>query len=585
MASASPPSTPNVSCTTDDFSDALLQTECLTCKYHWMMHQSSLLHCRSRRPLSLNDVRVAETLLVDDSSDMSQSFGEDSGVFSSSPLSSSSSFSCVEGSPSLSFVFPSRPFSTSPNPHRRLQSCPENRSLVGLSPYCMEALFSEINQDIGASWRKLGRHMLKKEYLLNNIDEDFNGVSEKAYQVLLKWKEDNGASATPQALFRAILHIKCIDVAKKLIILVPSLMPLLHLLDNVITSDWTLYTSRKLNPENLEVEKELLSKDEKVLVCSSTETSGRFVLKQVEDEEKTFAVRKCIDCKALRQQHKRLRKTEEFLKDLQMKQKMIQDLLNVIKELQNHLHTQHQAISQEQVSCHNCGQYMIKQDLVLKELTLLHHELERMIQSKRRISISGIPSERIYNLATRTYTVCEEHKEMHARSRNRRSSCQHPEDQAESDENDDHIEGPLMCALNVIIGIGRRRKVTQSLKSKKPSASNKLKLSKANSNPLSSGESSLSNRHSYLLAQENPIMMPSLHVRTPGDWSGVPAFKMSSDFKMPHPNSTSATRHTYQQNRCPQLPENPASPVSDKNDHQLVSLLWLKGLEPDEMII
>ena len=27
-------------------------------------------------------------------------------------------------------------------------------------------------------------------------------------------------------------------------------------------------------------------------MCSSTETSGRFVLKQVEDEEKTFAVRK-----------------------------------------------------------------------------------------------------------------------------------------------------------------------------------------------------------------------------------------------------------------------------------------------------
>ena len=141
-----------------------------------------------------------------------------------------------------------------------------------------------------------------------------------------------------------------------------------------------------------------------------------------------------------------------------MKQKMIQDLLNVIKELQNHLHTQHQAISQEQVSCHNCGQYMIKQDLVLKELTLLHHELERMIQSKRRISISGIPSERIYNLATRTYTVCEEHKEMHARSRNRRSSCQHPEDQAESDENDDHIEGPLMVSIDCSLGFIKKWK-------------------------------------------------------------------------------------------------------------------------------
>ena len=74
-----------------------------------------------------------------------------------------------------------------------------------------------------------------------------------------------------------------------------------------------------------------------------------------------------------------------------MKQKMVQDLLNVIEQLQNHLLTQHEAITQEQVSCRNCGQYNIKQDLVLKELTLLHHELKRMIKSNRRISFSGIP--------------------------------------------------------------------------------------------------------------------------------------------------------------------------------------------------
>lgn len=154
-----------------------------------------------------------------------------------------------------------------------------------------------------------------------------------------------------------------------------------------------------------------------------------------------------MDCKALRQKKQQLRKTEEFLKDLEMKQKMIKDLLDVIKELQNHLLKQHQDISEQQFTCQNCGQYKIKQDLVKKELTLLHHELERMSQNRsKRISISGIPSERIYNLATRTYSVCEEHKEMHLRSRNRQSVCQHPEEKADSDNSDDHIEGPLMVS-------------------------------------------------------------------------------------------------------------------------------------------
>ena len=127
-----------------------------------------------------------------------------------------------------------------------------------------------------------------------------------------------------------------------------------------------------------------------------------------------------------------------------MKQKMIQDLLGVIKQLQNHLLNQHQYISGQNFSCQNCGQYTMKQDLVQKELTLLHHELERMSQNRsRRISFSGIPSERIYNLATRTYTVCEEHREMHLRSKRRQSMCQHSEETMDSDEND-HIEGPLL---------------------------------------------------------------------------------------------------------------------------------------------
>ena len=129
----------------------------------------------------------------------------------------------------------------------------------------MEVLFGEINEDVGASWRKLGRHLLKRECVLNNIDADFSGVGEKAYQVLLKWKEENGTTATPRSLFLAMIQIKRTDVAKKLIKLVPSLMSLSYLLDSVLPSGCILYyCSSKLNPENLEVKKILQSQDEKV---------------------------------------------------------------------------------------------------------------------------------------------------------------------------------------------------------------------------------------------------------------------------------------------------------------------------------
>lgn len=159
---------------------------------------------------------------------------------------------------------------------------------------------------------------------------------------------------------------------------------------------------------------------------------------------KPYFVQQCIDGNALRQQSKCLRKTDEFMKDLQMKHKMVTDLIGVIRQLQDHLSTQHQAISEQQFSCScNCEQYTMKQDLVQKELTLLHHELKRMTESNRRISISGIPAERIYNLATRTYSVCEEHREMHTQSRNRHSFCQHPEDSSDADDAE-IIQGSLL---------------------------------------------------------------------------------------------------------------------------------------------
>ncbi len=132
----------------------------------------------------------------------------------------------------------------------------------------LEVIFSDVSEDIGASWRRLGRHMLKRECVLSNIDEDFKGVGEKAYQLLLKWKEEGGATATPQALFLALLRIKRTDVAKKLMKLVPSLSSLSHLLDGVIPSCSILYNSKE-EPENLKVEKVLCQEENKVHVVTA----------------------------------------------------------------------------------------------------------------------------------------------------------------------------------------------------------------------------------------------------------------------------------------------------------------------------
>ena len=89
-----------------------------------MIHQPSLLRPRSRRPLSLDDSRVAGACLADSPLDISESVSDDSGVFSASPRSTE-----VHGG-SLFDLTPNRPFNTSPNPQIRLFSCLEGEYSV-----------------------------------------------------------------------------------------------------------------------------------------------------------------------------------------------------------------------------------------------------------------------------------------------------------------------------------------------------------------------------------------------------------------------------------------------------------------------
>ena len=157
-----------------------------------------------------------------------------------------------------------------------------------------------------------------------------------------------------------------------------------------------------------------------------------------------------IDTKTLQQKKRHLRKTEEFVRDLVEKQKMVNHLLGVVEQLQAHMKN-HWNFCQQELNCLKCEKPQIQQDLIQKELELLHYELKRMIQSNRRISFSGIPTERIYNLAGRAYTVCEDHVKMHQEAKRRKSCLQLNEDTESDDSADDDLVGPLQVYPHPLI--------------------------------------------------------------------------------------------------------------------------------------
>ena len=58
---------------------------------------------------------------------------------------------------------------------------------------------------IGDSWKKLARR-LKLELRIPDIDNRKEQLSEKAYQMLMEWKQSNADHATYEVLFKALAH-------------------------------------------------------------------------------------------------------------------------------------------------------------------------------------------------------------------------------------------------------------------------------------------------------------------------------------------------------------------------------------------
>ena len=59
---------------------------------------------------------------------------------------------------------------------------------------------------LNGSWKKLARRLQIKESKINSIDSKEEELSEKAYQMLLHWKQVNGREATYEVLFQALNH-------------------------------------------------------------------------------------------------------------------------------------------------------------------------------------------------------------------------------------------------------------------------------------------------------------------------------------------------------------------------------------------
>lgn len=60
----------------------------------------------------------------------------------------------------------------------------------------------------GDSWKKLARRLNIEDPKITDIDKAYDNLSEKAYQMLLRWTQAEGSAATYKVLFEALNNDK-----------------------------------------------------------------------------------------------------------------------------------------------------------------------------------------------------------------------------------------------------------------------------------------------------------------------------------------------------------------------------------------
>ena len=69
---------------------------------------------------------------------------------------------------------------------------------------------------VGKAWKRLGRELNFSDGQLETFEYDYSGMYEQIYQMLARWKQDTGPSATYKVLAQCLVKIKKPDVAEKL---------------------------------------------------------------------------------------------------------------------------------------------------------------------------------------------------------------------------------------------------------------------------------------------------------------------------------------------------------------------------------
>ena len=80
-----------------------------------------------------------------------------------------------------------------------------------------EGDLESVANGISKNWKKLGRRLLRGEIeaALDDIDKQHESYYEKAYQMLLKWKQAEGCSALFRDLYDALCEVGRTDLAEK----------------------------------------------------------------------------------------------------------------------------------------------------------------------------------------------------------------------------------------------------------------------------------------------------------------------------------------------------------------------------------
>ena len=74
-----------------------------------------------------------------------------------------------------------------------------------------------ICDELGANWRDLGTVLGLRSALMENIGADHTKCRNKAWEVLLKWKQEKGKGATVGILLDALNKMRRNDVVEKLL--------------------------------------------------------------------------------------------------------------------------------------------------------------------------------------------------------------------------------------------------------------------------------------------------------------------------------------------------------------------------------